>query len=73
MLAAAGQTRRADLHRAVEKLDQVGATILGIVLNKVTRQTGRDYGYDMGTATPTGPTGRGPTLWSWSTLTGTAG
>jgi len=45
MLAAAGQTRRADLHRAVEKLDQVGATILGTVLNKVTRQTGRYYGY----------------------------
>jgi capsular exopolysaccharide synthesis family protein len=45
MLAAAGQTRRGDLHRAVEKLDQVGATIVGIVLNKVTRQTGRTYGY----------------------------
>jgi capsular exopolysaccharide synthesis family protein len=45
MLAAAGQTRRSDLHRAVEKLDQVGATILGTVLNKVTRQTGRYYGY----------------------------
>ena len=45
MLAAAGQTRRGDLHRAVEKLDQVGAKILGIVLNKVSRQTGRDYGY----------------------------
>ncbi len=45
MLAAAGQTRRGDLHRAVEKLDQVGAKILGIVLNKVTRQTGRNYGY----------------------------
>jgi capsular exopolysaccharide synthesis family protein len=45
MLAAAGQTRRGDLHRAVEKLDQVGATILGIVLNKVTRHTGRNYGY----------------------------
>jgi capsular exopolysaccharide synthesis family protein len=45
MLAAVGQTRRGDLHRAVEKLDQVGAKILGIVLNKVTRQTGRTYGY----------------------------
>ena len=45
MLAAAGQTRRGDLHRAAEKLNQVGATILGIVLNKVTRQTGRNYGY----------------------------
>jgi Mrp family chromosome partitioning ATPase len=33
------------VHRAVEKLDQVGATILGTVLNKVTRQTGRYYGY----------------------------
>ena len=45
MLAAAGQTRRADLHRAVEKLDQGGTTILGTVLNKVTRQTGQYYGY----------------------------
>jgi capsular exopolysaccharide synthesis family protein len=48
MLAAAGQTRRSDLHRAVEKLDQVGATILGTVLNKVTRRTGRYYGYGYG-------------------------
>jgi capsular exopolysaccharide synthesis family protein len=45
LLAAAEQTRRADLHRAVERLNQVNADILGIVLNKVTRQTGRHYGY----------------------------
>jgi len=45
LLAAAGQTRRSDLHHAAEKLDQVSATILGIVLNKVTRQTERRYGY----------------------------
>jgi capsular exopolysaccharide synthesis family protein len=45
MLTAAGQTRRGDLHRAVEKLDQVGTKILGLVLNKVSRQTGRSYGY----------------------------
>jgi capsular exopolysaccharide synthesis family protein len=45
ILAAAAQTRRADLHRAVEKLDQVGAKILGTVLNKVSRQTGTYYGY----------------------------
>ena len=45
LLAAAGQTRRGDLRRAAEKLDQVGATVLGIVLNKVTRHTGRYYGY----------------------------
>jgi len=45
LLAAAGQTRRADLRRAAEKLDQVNAKILGIVLNKVSRQTERSYGY----------------------------
>jgi len=45
LLAAAGQTRRADLHRAAEKLEQVNAKVLGIVLNKVTRQTERNYGY----------------------------
>jgi capsular exopolysaccharide synthesis family protein len=45
LLAAAGQTRRDDLRRAAEKLGQVDATILGIVLNKVTRQTERNYGY----------------------------
>jgi capsular exopolysaccharide synthesis family protein len=44
MLAAAGQTRRSDLHRAVEKLGQAGITILGTVLNKTTRQTGQYYG-----------------------------
>jgi capsular exopolysaccharide synthesis family protein len=45
ILAAAGQTRRSDLHRTVEKLDQVGAKILGTVLNKVSKQTGTYYGY----------------------------
>jgi polysaccharide biosynthesis transport protein len=45
LLAAAGQTRRADLRRAVEKLEQVNAKMLGIVLNKVSRQTERTYGY----------------------------
>jgi polysaccharide biosynthesis transport protein len=48
MLAAAGQTRRGDLHRAVEKLDQAGTKVLGLVLNKVSRQTGRSYGYSYG-------------------------
>jgi polysaccharide biosynthesis transport protein len=45
VIAAAGQTRRGDLHRATEKLNQVGARIVGIVLNKVNRRIGRDYGY----------------------------
>jgi capsular exopolysaccharide synthesis family protein len=48
VLVAAGQTRRGDLHRAVEKLNQVRATILGIVLNKVSKQTGRNYGSSYG-------------------------
>ena len=48
MLVAAGQTRRGDLHRAVEKLEQSGTTILGVVLNKVTKQAGRGYGYGYG-------------------------
>ncbi len=46
MLVAAGRTRPADLRRATEKLGQVGAAILGVVLNKVTRQTGNYYGYE---------------------------
>ena len=54
MLVAAGQTRRADLHRTAERLNQVGGTVLGIVLNKATRQTGRYYGYSY-TAYPTEP------------------
>jgi succinoglycan biosynthesis transport protein ExoP len=48
MLVAAGQTRRGDLHRAVEKLEQVGTKIIGIVLNKVSRKTGQNYGYSYG-------------------------
>jgi polysaccharide biosynthesis transport protein len=48
LLAAAGQTRRHDMHRAAEKMAQVGANVMGMVLNKVTRQTGREYGYEYG-------------------------
>ena len=45
MVVAAGQTRRIDLRRATEKLAQVNATVTGMVLNEVTRQTGYGYGY----------------------------
>jgi capsular exopolysaccharide synthesis family protein len=52
LVAAAGQTTRGDLRRAVEKLAQVNATILGTVLNQVTRQNsygyGSGYGYSYG-------------------------
>jgi succinoglycan biosynthesis transport protein ExoP len=48
LIAAAGQTRSGDLQRAAEKLGQVSATIVGVVLNKVTKQTGYAYGYGYG-------------------------
>ncbi len=48
MVVAAGQTRRADMRRAAEKLDQVGVAVLGTVLNEVTKQTGYGYGYGYG-------------------------
>jgi tyrosine-protein kinase len=48
MVAAAGQTRRADLWRAAEKLSQVGVAVVGTVLNEVTKQTGYGYGYGYG-------------------------
>lgn len=48
MVVAAGQTRQGDLRRASEKLHQVGVTVLGMVLNQVTKQTGYSYGYGYG-------------------------
>jgi capsular exopolysaccharide synthesis family protein len=48
LVAAAGQTTRGDLRRAVEKLAQVNATVLGTVLNQVTRQNSYGYGYGYG-------------------------
>jgi receptor protein-tyrosine kinase len=48
MVVAAGQTRRIDLRRATEKLAQVNATVMGTLLNGVTRQTGYGYGYGYG-------------------------
>jgi len=48
LVVAAGQTRRADLRRAAEKLDQVSATITGVILNQVTKQSGYSYGYGYG-------------------------
>jgi len=43
LVAAAGQTRRAELRRAAEKLAQANAPLVGLVLNKASAQ--RDYGY----------------------------
>jgi capsular exopolysaccharide synthesis family protein len=45
LVVAAGQTRRGDLQRAAEKLAQVNARVVGLVLNETTRQSGSYYGY----------------------------
>ena len=44
IVIAAGQTKRAELQRATEKLGQVSTSVVGMVLNEVTRQTGYGYG-----------------------------
>ena len=43
LVVAAGQTRRAELRRAAEKLAQASAPVVGMVLNKASAQ--REYGY----------------------------
>jgi succinoglycan biosynthesis transport protein ExoP len=43
LVAAAGQTRRAELRRTMEKLAQASAPVVGMVLNKASAQG--DYGY----------------------------
>jgi polysaccharide biosynthesis transport protein len=47
LVVAAGQTSRGDLQRAAEKLAQVNARVVGLVLNETTRQGG-GYGYGHG-------------------------
>jgi receptor protein-tyrosine kinase len=48
LVVAAGQTRGKDLHRATEALSLVHATIIGVVLNEVTKSAGYGYGYRYG-------------------------
>jgi capsular exopolysaccharide synthesis family protein len=48
LIVAAGQTSRSDLQRAAEKLAQVNARVVGMVLNETTRQGGYGYGYGYG-------------------------
>ena len=47
LVVAAGQTSRGDLQRAAEKLAQVNARVVGMVLNETSRQGG-GYGYGYG-------------------------
>jgi len=49
LVVAAGQTRRGELHRAAEKLEQVSAPVIGVVLNEVTRLGSTGYYYQYGT------------------------
>ncbi len=48
LIVAAGQTSRGDLQRAAEKLAQVNARVVGMVLNETTRQGSYGYGYGYG-------------------------
>jgi succinoglycan biosynthesis transport protein ExoP len=45
LVVAAASTRRAELRRAVEKLAQASAPVVGAVLNKATALDGYGYGY----------------------------
>jgi polysaccharide biosynthesis transport protein len=60
MVVAVGQTRRADMRRAAEKMAQVNAEILGMVLNQVTKQAGYGYHYGYGYAYKPYRTSSGP-------------
>jgi len=49
LIVAANQTSRGDLQRAAEKLGQVNARVVGLVLNETARQGGGyGYGYQYG-------------------------
>lgn len=48
LVVAAGQTRRTELHRTVEKFGHSCAPVVGIVLNEVTRQNSYASGYGSG-------------------------
>ena len=50
LVVAAGQTKRAELQRAAERFSQAKASVVGIVLNEVTKQSayGSGYGYGYG-------------------------
>lgn len=46
LVVSAGNTKIGQLARAREQLEQVAVERLGIVLNRVTRESGRGYGYE---------------------------
>lgn len=54
IVAAAGQTRRAQLHRTAERFAQAKGPVVGIVLNEVSKEDGYygGYGYGYGSYQP---------------------
>ncbi|HWG62269.1 MAG TPA: polysaccharide biosynthesis tyrosine autokinase [Streptosporangiaceae bacterium] len=50
IVVAAGQSRKNELHRTAEKFTQASASVVGLVLNEVTKQNayGGGYGYGYG-------------------------
>jgi polysaccharide biosynthesis transport protein len=54
IVAAAGQTKRAQLHRTAERFAQAKARMVGIVLNEVSKEDGYygGYGYGYGSYQP---------------------
>ncbi len=55
LVVGAGQTKRIALRRSAERLSQVKAPVLGIVLNGVDKQAGYGYGYGYGSYRPEAP------------------
>jgi len=53
-VVAAGETRRTELQRTAERFAQAKASIVGLVLNEVSKQNGYGggYGYGYGTYQP---------------------
>ena len=52
IVVAAGQTRRGELRRAADKLEQVSAPVIGVVLNEVTRLGSAGYYSQYGSYEP---------------------
>ena len=59
MVVAYGRTSREELRQARNRLDGVGARLLGVVVNKAPRRGGRAYGYAAEYTYEYAPTGKG--------------
>jgi len=48
VVTAAGKTRKTELRRAAQRLQQLHVPVLGVILNQANRQAGYGYGYGYG-------------------------